>query len=99
MQGRFLLDNQPQSRVVIDDPKGGAINPTAAVGLGVMIPFARGYQARFEIRDQLVMARYATGPAPPGALQVPPTANKLVHSVGLLFKLDIVLEQRRGRRY
>jgi hypothetical protein len=98
MQGRFLLNNQPQARVVLDDPDGGAINPTAAFGLGVMIPFARGYQARFEIRDQLVMARYATGPAI-GTLQVPPTGNKLVHSVALLFKLDIVLEQRRGRRY
>jgi hypothetical protein len=99
MQGRFLLNNLPQTRVVLDDPQGGAVNPTAAFGLGVMIPFARGYQARFEIRDQLVMARYATGPAPAGSLQVPPTGNKLVHSVALLFQLDIVLEQRRGRRY
>jgi hypothetical protein len=99
MQGRFLLNSEPQTRVVLDDPKGGAINPTAAFGLGVMIPFAHGYQARFEVRDQLVMARDATGPAAANSLQVPPTGTKLVHSVGLLFQLDIVLEQRRGRRY
>jgi hypothetical protein len=97
MQGRFILDDAPQTRLVIDDPRGGAVNPTAAFGLGVMIPIARGYQVRLEVRDHLLFVREATGPA--AALLVPPTATKLVHSVGLLIKLDIVLEQRRGRRY
>jgi hypothetical protein len=97
MQGRFLLDNTSQTRLVIDDPGGGAVHPTAMGGLGVMIPFARGYQARLEIRDQLLFARRATGPA--GALLVPPTGLGLKHSVGFLVQLDVVLEQRRGRRY
>jgi hypothetical protein len=99
MQGRFLLNSQPQARLVLDDPRTGALNPTAGFGAGVMIPFARGYQARFEVRDQLLLVRRATGPAPPGTSLVPPTGTRLMHSVGLLLKLDIVLEQRRGRRY
>jgi hypothetical protein len=97
MQGRFLLNNASQLRLVLDDPSGGGVNPTAIGGLGVMIPFARGYQARLEIRDQLLLVRRASGPA--GTLLVPPTSTGLEHSVGLLFQLDIVLEQRRGRRY
>jgi hypothetical protein len=45
----------------------------------------------------LLLVRQATGVA--DALLVPPTGTKVVHSLGLLIKLDIVLEQRRGRRY
>jgi hypothetical protein len=97
MQGRFLLGNSSQVRLVIDDPRGGSLSPTALGGLGIMIPFARGYQARLEVRDQLLLVRRATGPA--DNLLVPPTGTKLVHSAGLLIQLDVVLEQRRGRRY
>jgi hypothetical protein len=97
MQGRFLLNNTPQARLVIDDPRGGAVYPTAAFGAGVMIPLGPGYQVRLEGRNQLLLVRQATGVA--DALLVPPTGTKVVHSLGLLIKLDIVLEQRRGRRY
>ncbi|HET7038696.1 MAG TPA: hypothetical protein VFH97_02350 [Gemmatimonadales bacterium] len=99
MQGQFVLGGETQSRLVLDDPKRGAVNPTAALGLGVMIPVGPGYQVRLEARDHMLLVRRATGPAPAGSLQVPPTGTRLVHSVGLLLKLDIVLEQRRGRRY
>lgn len=99
MQGQYIVDGEPQTRLVLDDPKGGALNPTGTVGLGVMIPIGPGYQVRLEARDQLLLVRRATGPAPQGSLQVPPIGNKLVHSIGLLLKLDVVLEQRRGRRY
>lgn len=97
MQGRYTRNGQPFTRLVIGDPAGGAVNPTAAVGVGVMIPFAPGYQARLELRDHLLFVRRAAGPA--DNLLVPPTTTELAHSVGLLLKIDIVLEQRRGRRY
>src|SRR5512134_3592852 len=37
MQGQYILDGEPQARLVLDDPKGGAVHPTGALGLGVMI--------------------------------------------------------------
>jgi hypothetical protein len=99
VQGQYILNDEPLTRLVLDDPKGGTLNPTGALGLGVMIPVGPGYQVRLEARDQLLLVRRATGPALQGSLQVPPTGTKLIHSLGLLLKLDIVLEQRRGRRY
>jgi hypothetical protein len=99
LQGRFLVSGQVLTRVVLEDEKGGAVNPTAAGGLGVMIPIGPGYQVRLELRDQLLLVRTATGPAGPGGVEPAPTGSKLVHSPALLLQLDIVLEQRRGRRY
>jgi hypothetical protein len=96
--GRFLdAQSVVRSRVVIADPDARALHPTASIGAGVMVPFAPGYQVRLEGRDQLLFVRRVTGPA--DALAIAPTERILVHSIGLVLMLDIVLEQKRGRRY
>jgi hypothetical protein len=82
---------------VIDDPDPGSLAPSASFGLGVMVPFAAGYQARLEFRDHLLTVNRITAPA--NALGQAPTESMLSHNVGLVIMLDIVLEQRRGRRY
>jgi hypothetical protein len=62
-----------------------------------MVPFAPGYQVRLEFRDQLLFLRRVSGPA--DALAEAQTERMLVNSFGLALMLDIVLEQKRGRRY
>ena len=86
-----------RSRLIIADPSSSSVDPSALFGLGVMFPFAAGYQARLEFRDRLMFADRITGPA--DALAHAPTERTLINSLGLVVMLDIVLEQRRGRRY
>jgi hypothetical protein len=95
--GIYLQNGVRRSYLVINDPSPGAVEPTAAFTLGVMIPFATGYQARLAIRDRVLFADRVTGPA--DALATAPTETRAFHSASLLIMLDIVLEQRRGRRY
>jgi hypothetical protein len=83
--------------LIIRDDDPGGFNASAGVGAGFMIPIGAGYQARLEFRDNLVLIERVTGPA--DFLAVAPTDTKLIHSLSLFIMLDIVLEQRRGRRY
>jgi hypothetical protein len=86
-----------RDRLIIEDPGFSSVDPSAVFGLGVMMPFAAGYQARLEFRDRLMFVDRVTGPA--DALGRAPTESTLINSLGLAIMLDIVLEQRRGRRY
>jgi len=98
VSGAYLTESATlQERLVIDDPDPGSLAPSASFGLGFMIAFAPGYQARLEFRDHLLYADRVTGPA--NAFAEAPTERTLVNSMGLVLMLDIVLEQRRGRRY
>jgi hypothetical protein len=45
----------------------------------------------------MVLMDQATGPA--NNLAIAPSRRTLMHSLGLTMAVDIVLEQRRGRRY
>jgi hypothetical protein len=96
--GRFLDGNGvTRTRAIIVDTDPGSVDPTATFALGVMIPVGAGYQARLEVRDKLLVFERVTGPAT--TLGEATTESYLGHSIGLVFTLDIVLEQRRGRRY
>jgi hypothetical protein len=96
--GRFIDETGTQlSRLVIQDPDPGSTDPVAMFGLGAMFAFAQGYQARLELRDHLLFSDRITGPA--NGLGEAPMERYLFNSVGLIFMLDVVLEQRRGRRY
>lgn len=98
VSGRFVDETGiVRDRLVIADQDPGSAEPSVGFGLGVMLPFAAGYQARLELRDHLLYANRVTGPA--NALEQAPTERTLINSLGLVFMLDIVLEQRRGRRY
>jgi hypothetical protein len=90
-------DGVTRQRLIIQDPSPSSVDPSGVLGVGVMLPFAAGYQARLEFRDRVMFVDRVTGAA--NALGQAPTERILIHSVGLVFMLDIVLEQRRGRRY
>jgi hypothetical protein len=98
VNGRFVdQTGVVRTRLVILDPDPGSLDLSASFGFGFMLAFAPGYQARIEFRDHLVSADRVIGPA--NALGQAPTDRTLVHSLGLVLMLDIVLEQKRGRRY
>ncbi|MDH4043499.1 MAG: hypothetical protein OEW06_03490 [Gemmatimonadota bacterium] len=98
LSGRFLDETGVvRDRLVIGDPDASSLDPSVGFGLGFMLPIAAGYQVRLEFRDHLLYANRVTGPA--DALERAPTERTLVNSLGLVLMLDIVLEQKRGRRY
>jgi hypothetical protein len=84
-------------RIVIDDPPGTAVNPTVSAGLGFMATIAPGYQLRVELRDHLLFLERPTGPANDAGM----VQSELItqHAPAIVMGFDIVLEQRRGRRY
>lgn len=86
-----------RANLIIADPGVSAVKPTAMFGAGVMLPFATGYQARLEIRDRLLLVDRVVGPA--NALAQAPIGTRMHHTAALVLMLDIVLEQKRGRRY
>ena len=98
LSGRFVDGSGiVRNRLVIADPDAGGVDPSASFGLGFMLAFAPGYQARLEFRDHLLFVDRVNGPA--NVFGQAPTERVLVHSPGLVLMLDIVLERKRGRRY
>lgn len=85
------------ARVVILDESPERVAFGAAVAGGLQLRLSPGYQFRLEVRDNLVPLPAVTGPANSAAIA--PSETRLTHQLGLLLGFDIVLEQRRGRRY
>lgn len=97
--GGFVEGGAVRQRVIINDVSKNRVSPTASGAAGLMIPLGPGYQIRLELRDQLLVLNRVTGPADDRNIAIAPTEKFLAHSVGLTAALDIVLEQKRGRRY
>jgi hypothetical protein len=61
------------------------------------MPLSPGYRFRLEVRDQLARIEVATGPANSAAIV--PFEKRTFHQLAMVLGYDIVLEQKRGRRY
>ncbi len=84
--------------IVYRDEKTTRITPGVVFGLGMTAQVGKGYQLRWEIRDNYVGLATVEGPtARDGALPSFQTSYKHLWSVVVGF--DVVLERRRGRRY
>ncbi len=106
----FLVNNQSPllvvgeasngSELIIydDNNKGPRVRPAFALGVGTTIAAGRGYQLRWEVRDNIVGIQRVTGAAP-GPRQIPPHETAYKHIFSLNVGIDIILERRRGRRY
>ncbi|HET7790760.1 MAG TPA: hypothetical protein VFK78_08195 [Gemmatimonadales bacterium] len=71
-----------------------------SVALGVAMPLGPGYQFRLEGGDVYAPLDRVTGlAAPTNVTLFPPHAAVWKHNLTFRMALDIVLEQRRGRRY
>lgn len=91
------LGTQFLDRALILDDVPRTTSLAATLGGGFTFQVSPGYQFRLEVRDDIRTLERITGPASP--LAVAPTEVSLFHHMVLLFGLDIVLEQKRGRRY
>ena len=105
----FLVNNQSPLLVVgqaglaelviyDDNNKGTRLRPAFGLGAGATIAAAKGYQIRWEIRDNIVGIQRVTGVSP-GRGQVPPHETAYKHLFSLNVGLDVILERKRGRRY
>lgn len=100
MIGQFpsAVTGEPVDAVIYPDNQDSRVTPTGVVGLGFTSAIGRGYQLRWEIRDNVTPVRAVTG----GTLEdgtPPPTATRVKHLISFNVGFDVVLERRRGRRY
>lgn len=85
------------TRSLVVDGSPRRVGFGATVGAGMTAPLGTGYQIRVEVRDQVATHQRLDGPA--NALGSGPVSSRVYHYLGLIIGLDVVLEQKRGRRY
>jgi len=84
---------------IYDDPKTGTrLRPAFVLGVGTTIAAGKGYQLRWEVRDNIVGIQRVTS-ATTGPRQVPPYETAYKHIFSLNVGFDVILERLRGRRY
>lgn len=97
LAGTYVTGSGFETRELIADPSPHRTSLSGTFGIGVTAPVAPGYQLRLELRDAVSRIEGLVGPG--NALGVAPTALQTFHGVALTVGVDIVLEQKRGRRY
>jgi opacity protein-like surface antigen len=96
--GRFPTPDGTAERIVFDDDHNSRVAPAFAIGAGFTAAVAKGYQIRWELRDNIVGIQSVTGSTPHSDL-VPPHELTYKHLLSMTIGFDVVLERRRGRRY
>lgn len=81
-----------------DENNGTRVRPAIELGVGTTIAVGKGYQIRWEIRDNIVGIQRVTGPVAVRG-DVPPHETAYKHIFSLNVGLDVILERQRGRRY
>lgn len=100
MIGQFpsVATGEPVDAVIYPDNSDSRVTPTAVLGLGFTSAIGRGYQLRWEVRDNIATVRAVTGATAEDGFP-PPTATRIKHLISFNLGFDVVLERRRGRRY
>lgn len=100
MIGTFpsVSTGEPVDAVIYPDNGDSRISPTAVLGIGFTSAIGRGYQIRWEVRDNVAAVRAVTAATLEDG-SPPPTATRIKHLISLNIGFDVVLERRRGRRY
>lgn len=96
--GRFPGDSGLVDLIVYSDDRDSRVEPALALGVGFSVPIAKGYQLRWEGRDNIVGVQRVTGPTPQAGV-IPPHELEYKHLLSMTIGFDVVLERRRGRRY
>ena len=95
--GTYVEAGGIRERQIIEDINGTGASFMTGFAAGITTPIGKGYQFRLEARDVITSLTRVTGPA--NDLAIAPTDSKYFHHWGRVMALDIVLEQKRGRRY
>ena len=97
--GHFpTADGRIADLVIYDDDKDSRVAPYLGLGLGITAALGKGYQLRWEVRDNIMGVEKVSGAAPE-ARTVPPHELEYKHLFSLTIGFDVVLERRAGRRY
>jgi hypothetical protein len=97
--GQFLNDSSQIAELfVYSDNRNSRVDPALALGLGFTAAVAKGYNIRWEVRDNITGIQRVTGPVSIAGL-VPPHKRVYKHLFSMTVGFDVVLERRRGRRY
>jgi hypothetical protein len=96
--GQYPTSDGTATLVVYDDESDSRLAPAFALGAGFTAAVAKGYQLRWEVRDNIVGVQTVTGPTPRPQI-VPPHKLTFKHLFSITIGFDVVLERRRGRRY
>jgi hypothetical protein len=96
--GRFPSPAGLVDLIVYDDDRNSRVEPAFALGAGFTAAVAKGYQLRWEVRDNIVGVQRVTA-STPEARVVPPHELAFKHLFSMTIGFDVVLERRRGRRY
>jgi len=90
--------NDSEFRIFNDDDPDNT-QPYVGLGGGVVAVIGRGYQLRFEVRDNWVRVPKVTGSTAGFTGGEPPTKTVGRHLLSVTVGFDVVLERKRGRRY
>jgi hypothetical protein len=74
------------------------VAPVLGLGIGFTAAVAKGYQLRWEVRDNIAGVQRVTA-ATAQARTIPPHKMTYKHLFSLMIGFDVVLERRPGRRY
>jgi hypothetical protein len=96
--GQFPTPQGTAERTIFADDHDSRVAPSLALGAGFTTAVAKGYQLRWEVRDNIVGVQRVIGSTPQSNL-VPPHKLTYKHLFSLTIGFDVVLERRRGRRY
>jgi hypothetical protein len=83
---------------VYSDDHNSRVDPSLALGVGFTAAVAKGYNLRWEVRDNITGVQRVTGTIPIAGF-VPPHERVFKHLFSMTVGFDVVLERRKGRRY
>ena len=84
--------------VIYPDNGDSRMSPTGVLAIGFTSAMGKGYQIRWELRDNIAPVRAVTGATALDGI-FPPVATRIKHLISVNIGFDVVLERRRGRRY
>lgn len=83
---------------VYSDDHNSRVDPSLALGVGFTAAVAKGYNIRWELRDNITGIQRVTSTIPVAGF-VPPHERVFKHLFSMTVGFDVVLERRKGRRY
>ena len=83
---------------IYSDDHNSRVDPSLALGVGFTAAVAKGYNIRWEFRDNITGIQRVQSTIPVAGF-VPPHERVFKHLFSIMVGFDVVLERRRGRRY
>lgn len=97
--GQFVNSSgQIENLFVYSDDRNSRVDPSLALGLGFTAAVGKGYNIRWEVRDNIAGIQRVKSTIPIAGL-VPPHERVFKHLFSMMVGFDVVLERRRGKRY